>query len=437
MPSRIWWLAVLGSGCMGVVDEVPMETPALPSADSGMASLVDAGVAPDGGEGVDAGAMVVDAGVPQDAGATVVDAGSPMPDAGRPGVPVFILVGKQGRRAISCDEGRSWRNDVSFDDALPMNLRYRCFSGNFALPDGGTNNTDCDHNAWSSTSLSFTGEAFLQTLGWGAPGTFWRSTDGLSWSLVHSGANVSDVMVGPTRLIAATRSSRRSDDRGLTWTNGPELRLQSGSNDIWNVRGGAYGGGSFVVSAQDGMNVDWQVSRDEGATWQRPQLVGGGRIDACGSAHPVYGNGTFVSATWTGSRLRFCRSVDQGLTWTVIDGPTDYPESRVVFTGAGFMIWSNGKVHRSIDGASWTTMNTSTRSPTGMMSSGPNPGPVAVNGNGTFVAVRGGWNVWYDQQRFYRSTDGVVWDELPDTAYRRGHPVTAIVSGFAPASSCP
>jgi hypothetical protein len=62
---------------------------------------------------------------------------------------------------------------------------------------------------------------------------------------------------------------------------------------------------------------------------------------------------------------------------------------------------------------------------------------VAVSA-GTFVAVKGGWQVWYEQQRFYRSTDGVTWDELPDGAYRQGHPITAMVAGFAQRSSvCP
>lgn len=428
-------------GCMGVAGEAPMPEPERVEAGA------DAGAPPDAGVLLpDAATPVVDAGA-SDAGHLVADdagtdAGSGVVDAGLPGVadagvPVFLLVGKQGRRALSCDDGRTWRNDVSFDDALPMNLRFRCFSGAFALPDGGSNNTDCDHNAWSSTALAFVGDGFVHTMGWGAPGTFWRSTDGLSWSLVFTGSNVQDVMVGPTRLVVATRSTRRSDDRGRTWTNGPELSLRSGTNDVWNVRGGGSGGGTFVVSAQDGMNVDWQVSRDEGVTWQRPQLVGGGRVDACGAAHPVYGNGVFVSASWNGTRTVFCRSTDQGLTWSVIMGPTDYPESRLLFTGAGFMVWSNGKVHRSTDGASWTTTNTVTRSPAGTMGAGPNIGPVAVNAQGTFVAVRGGWDVWYDRQRFYRSTDGVTWDELPESAYVKGHPVTMMVAGVVPRGACP
>ncbi len=436
---------LLLSGCLGVAEE------------SLISARVDAGatvdVADSGSEARDAGHEPVDAGPGEpdagggDAGTSVPDGGrldSGTSDAGAPSdagsslVPVFVLVGKQGRRAISCDDGRSWKNDVSFDDALPASLQFHCFSGAFALPDGGSNNTDCDHNGWSSTALASLGDAFVHTMGWGAPGTFWRSTDGVTWTQTFTGANVQDVMVGPSRLIVATRGTKRSDDRGLTWTSGPDVRLQSGASDIWNVRGGAYGGGSYVVSAQDGTNTDWQVSRDEGASWQRPQLVGGGRIDACGSAHPVYGNGVFVSATWNGTRTIFCRSADEGLNWTVLNGPTDMMESRPLFTGSAFMIWSNGKVHRSTDGSTWTTMNTVTRSPTGMMGGGPNVGPVAVSAVGTFVAVRGGWDVWYDKQRFYRSSDGITWDELPATAYRRWHPVTMMVAGLAARSSvCP
>lgn len=409
-----------------------METSADAGPSSGEldAGAGDAGLAIDAGRLVDAGAPVGDAAIP-DAGVAALDAGAGLRE-------VFVLVGKQGRRALSCDDGRSWRDDVSLDEALPMALRFRCFSGAFALPDGGMANTDCDHNAWSSTSLAFVGDAFIHTMGWGTPGTFWRSTDARSWALVHTGPGSQDLMVGPNRIIVATRAGLASNDRGLTWGPGRELQLANGANDIWNVRGGAYGGGTYVVSAQDGANVDYQVSRDEGATWQRPQLVGGGRIDACGSSHPVYGNGVFVTATWTASanRTTICRSTDQGLTWSVITGPTDYFESRVLFTGAGFVAWSNGKVHRSTDGATWTTSNTVSRSPTGVMGPGPNIGSVAVSPAGTFVAVRGGWDVWYDRQRFYRSTDGVTWDELPETAYEKGHPVTMIVAGRAPESSC-
>lgn len=390
-----------------------------------------------GGGGGGGGVLPQDAGT--DAGSDAgLDTGTSPADAGL--VPVFVLIGKQGRRAISCDDGRTWRNDVAFDDAWPMEERYRCWQGDYTLSDGGTQHTDCDHNAYSSTSLTVVAPGvFLSTMGWGAPGTFWRSTDGIAWQQVLMGANVTDVLVGDSgRLIAATRGSRVSDDRGLTWRNGVEIDVASGGNTIWNIRGGVAGGGVYLVTAQDGSNLDFEYSADEGQTWHRPTFTDGGRLDVCGAGHPAYGNGIFVTMSWSSSlnATVICRSADGARTWTQTSLP-DGIESRPIWTGTEFMAWSPGRVHRSTDGLTWTSANTQTRR-NGTLSQGPNPGPVAVNANGTFAAVKGGWNVWYEQQRFYRSTDGVIWDELPDGAYRQGHPVTMMVAGWAERSSvCP
>ncbi|MBC7988727.1 MAG: exo-alpha-sialidase [Luteimonas sp.] len=353
-------------------------------------------------------------------------------------MPVFVATGKQLRRAISCDDGLTWKNDVSVDDAWPANERYRCFSGNFALPDGGSGSTDCDHNAYSSTALAYGNGVFLQTAGWGTPGSFFRSTDGVTWSQAASGPNVQDVMVGPNRWLLATRDPRKSDDFGLTWTQSPSIPLSMNGNTIYNVRGGAYGGGTYVVSAQDGANTDWQISRDEGETWQRPTLQGGTMAD-CGAAHPAFGNGIFVGITWCQAQTAAiaCRSADNGQTWTRSTIGTDAVESRPLWTGSQFMAWSNGKVHRSTDGITWTSTPTQRRV-NGSLSGSVLVGAVAVSAQGTLVAVRGGWQTWYEQQRFYRSTDGILWDELPESAYRKGHPVIQIVWGLARKSAvCP
>lgn len=414
-------------GCLGTASDLPLITLDAGEQDSGSLaeppdSGMDAGLRPSGA-GVDAGA---------DAGGEPVDAG---PDR----VPVFVMVGKQGRRAISCDDGRSWKNDVSIDEAWPVDERYRCFSGDFTLPDGGTQSTDCDHNAYSSTSLVYADGAFLQTLGWGAPGTFHRSTDGVSWAQVFMGANVTDVMYGEGRLIAATRGSRRSDDRGLTWTQGTEIDVANGSNTIWNVRGGAFGDGTFLVTAQDGTNLDFAYSHDRGATWNRPTMEGGGRVDVCGAGHPAAGNGVFVTMSWSQAQNAtvVCRSADGAVTWTSSTISGVAMESNPIWTGTEFMAWSSGRVHRSTDGLAWTSTNTQTRR-NGVLSSGPSVGPVAVNAAGTFVGVKGGWQVWYEQQRFYRSLDGVIWDELGPADAEQGHPITAMTAGFAsPSTICP
>ncbi|HEY1088201.1 MAG TPA: hypothetical protein VGE37_10920, partial [Archangium sp.] len=89
------------------------------------------------------------------------------------------------------------------------------------------------------------------------------------------------------------------------------------------------------------------------------------------------------------------------------------------------------------DGTSWTSSNTQTRVGSAL-SGGPRLGAVAMSDAGTFVGVKGGWQVWYEQQRFYRSTDGLIWDELPEASAKRSHPITAMTFGTARRSSvCP
>lgn len=427
---------VLRALSLGLLAACEVGAPGLMEGDAG--ELVDAGEAPDaggtdaggggaggtGGAGGGAGGVGGFAGgaggglVERDAGvdAGLVDAG--LVDAGSlgdAGVSVFVLAGKMHRRAISCDDGRTWKNDLSSDDS------YRCFSSAAA---------DCDHNEGSSTSLVSNGGVLMRTAGWGAPGTFHRSFDGVNWQQVLSAETVQDVMVGPTRWITATRTARRSDDLGLTWVSSPTIDVSAGSTTIWNIRGGAYGGGSFVVTSQDGSNVDWRYSRDNGATWQRATMDGGGSMSACGAGHLAFGNGVFVFA----NGATVCRSTDQGRTWAKTTLSQANIESTVLWTGSEFMAWSPGRLHRSSDGAMWTSTTIQLRGSNTVITLGP----VARGPTGTFVGVRGGWDVWYDKQRFYRSTDGVTWDELPATAYKKSHPVTHLIHAEVRASSvCP
>lgn len=441
-------LALLLGACTGVVGE------GMPT---GELRFDDAGAA-DGGAAVAADATAADVGPAPDArpdadrsrsedATLATDARSPdaapgdaapvtPSDAGPRLVPVFVAVGKQGRRTLSCDDGRTWVNDVATDDAWPAADRYRCFSGDFVRGDGTTVSTDCDHNAWSSTSLHFADGVFLHSLGWGTPGTFFRSTDGVTWTPVYTGNTVQDLMFGDGRWVAATRASVRSDDHGLTWVDNGTIDVASGPDTIWNVRNGTYGAGTFLVTAQDGDRFDFAYSRDRGETWQRPTMADGSRVDVCGAGAPVEGDGIFVTTTWSAADQAtvICRSADGARTWSSTTLPGVHLESAPLWTGRQFMVWSSGQVHSSPDGLTWTSEDTSIRGG----GRGPTIGPVAVSPSGTFVAVRGGWQVWYEQQQFYRSTDGVIWDLLPDTAFYKGHPMTEISFGFAePSGVCP
>jgi hypothetical protein len=95
------------------------------------------------------------------------------------------------------------------------------------------------------------------------------------------------------------------------------------------------------------------------------------------------------------------------------------------------MAWStSGNLHSSPDGANWT----STPIDPGSISIGP----AAASDDGVVVAVRGGWDVWYDDQEFYRSENGVDWEVLQGDTFVGGHPIRAMTFGYgSPSRLCP
>jgi hypothetical protein len=420
MKRFILVCVLVASGCDGQVKRLELAVPdasiLVQSEDGGRPSgLFDAGSieVPD--------ASVLDAGV---------DAGTADADAGPLLVSVFVAVGKQGRHAISCDDGLSWQYDVSIDDSWVPGDRYQCFSGNFIGTDGGAVSTDCDHNANSILSVVTENGRFVYSMGWGAPGSFWRSTNGVDFVRVDTGTNAADMMYGAGRFVAANRVPKISDDDGLTWLPGTEANVSNGNNVIYNVRGGVFGGpgnGSFVMTANDGTNFDVAYSLDKGQTWRRPTLKDGSRMDICGTGKVTYGKGIFVMSQWSNvtNLTTICHSLDLGVTWTAATSAENF-ESKIIFDGREFVAFSNGKIHRSMNALNWNSTPIQTRR-AGVLSAGPNIGAVAVSPSGTFSAVNGGWQTWYEKQHFFRSTDGIIWDELALDKFKQGHPITGMV----------
>ena len=100
-----------------------------------------------------------------------------------------------------------------------------------------------------------------------------------------------------------------------------------------------------------------------------------------------------------------------------------------MWAGDRFLLWSQGQLHSSPDGETWTSTATV---PADLLL-----GAIAYSpATGTLVGVRGGWQVWYDAQRFYRSQDGgVSWSELGPSDAPRGHPLRFIAFGYGEASA--
>jgi hypothetical protein len=355
-------------------------------------------------------------------------AGGSAPDAGTIGL--FVAIGHVDRSTVSCDDGRTWVANQSGNDGI------RCFT---SAPDGGS--SDCDHKYGSGRGIVFTPRAgFVGNWGWGDPGTIRQSRDGVTWAIVDRGANFASMVAGDDgTLFAASRSGKVSRSDGATWTAAGTANLMANGSAVWNVRRGGYGGtgaGVYVVVADSNTAM---VSSDL-MTWRAPQTY----PSTCGAniqweGGVASGNGVLVILGGDGVA---CRSTDNGTTWTAhpIGGETD---ARLVWTGSEFVTWGSvsgqRRRFRSPDGMTWMTTPTVLRRNGGVVSgNGPLIGAVARSPQGTYVAANGGWQQWYASQRFFRSTDGVTWDELPAGAFVGSHPITHITWGEAPRpAACP
>ena len=326
---------------------------------------------------------------------------------GPPGsVAMFVAQGHAGRTLISCDDGQTWVADRA---DLP-DTETRCWSGD-AL------DLECDHDASAGRGITYADGMFFATFGWGAPSTVRRSLDGVTWDVVHNmQSGHAGIAYGDDTLVTGNRYAAVSNDLGETWVEGEDTGLT-----VWNARHIGFGDGTFVIFGADEPDRDVIYSTDQGQSWQHPTTAPNGCIGGVGDI--LYGNGLFVGLGFGGDS---CVSSDGGDTWTEGSTGGDVESESMVFDGSQFMAGGNGVRYSSADGLNWTTEPTS----------GGNVGAVGYSPEtGTFVGVRAGWQVWYEEQRWYRSTDGLNWTEVSGPG---SHPIWHIVHGYGQASDvCP
>jgi hypothetical protein len=339
------------------------------------------------------------------------DSGPPAPTT----VPMFVAIGHEGRTTISCDDGATWVANASDDDAL------KCF-----------NPTDCDHNGHAGRGIAFVDGVFVANFGWGQPGTIRRSVDGVVWGKVDEGSNFASMVTGNGRTIAISGAPKISTDDGKTWTQGTAPGI--------GARRGGFGAKLFVM-VDDGPKA---VTSSDGMAWDAvttlPTTCGkdiqwAGGIGEAGSAPSK----VIVIASGDGV---VCSSPDGGVQWTSTKIASGIG-GRLVQLGGDVFVWGNTNeaspkpaMFRSSDGVTWTTHLTSLTG--GGNANGPPIGPVAVSPKGTFVAANDGWQVWYEKQHFYRSADGIVWEDLAAGKFVGSHPITHMTWGEgAPSAICP
>lgn len=360
-------------------------------------------------------------------------------DVGQELVPMFVAQGHVGRTVISCDDGRTWGADRAFDSeghalACGQVQQVRCFeegSGCSFMKNGEceqvANKCDCDHHPGAANGLTWGDGWFVGTWGWGPRGGVMRSQDGRSWEMVVEETTFAGIAHGGGRFVTGARQPLVSTDGGSSWMNLGEADLRSPAGErVHNPRSIGFAdvrGGRFVLTGASGDKSDVLVSPD-GAQWTRPDPLPGECSQ--GVRGIAGGGGVIVISTRDG---HVCASSDGGSSFQVTREVGDI-DTAPIHDGQRFMLWGSDGMLTSVDGLSWTTAELTT---------GVSLGSVARNPQtGTLVAVRGGWKKWYEEQRFYRSTDGLTWEELAEGSYVGSHPIRDIAFGWAPAGTvCP
>lgn len=315
---------------------------------------------------------------------------------------VFVAQGHLGRLTRSLDDGASWTSEQSlvsdYMGSEPEELE--CFT-----------DLDCDHHAHPARGLVFGGGYVFATFGWGDPGGIFRSGDGASWEPVLEGTTFGGLAYVQGVVIAGARMARRSTDHGATWSEAADSGLAG-----WNVRRvgqTASHGGRVILVGEAG---DAVISDDAGETYRQPEEFPAG----CGASIQTVGGIAAFGDIWlvVGGDGSVCRSTDGGEHWTA-DSIGSEVSSHLTHTGMHFLVLGVGTAHLSADGVEWTSQAT--------VPANLNLGPLASDGAGHLVAVRGGWQTWYDGQVFYRSTNGYDWE--PAETFVGSHPIRSMEFG--------
>jgi hypothetical protein len=274
---------------------------------------------------------------------------------------------------------------------------------------------NCDHDQWSAKEVVYSDGWFVTLLGWGVPSSIIkRSQDGTHWETVLSNTNnnFAAIVAGDTGnfMVLDNRIGRVSNDHGATW--------QTLSNVNADTEVVGYGDSKVFVF---GKTLSVVSSADFGKKWTAATSID----PTC--SFDFYNSGLAVGAgkvLAVGNDGLGCYSADSGVTFHPLDTTRGEVQNQVVWSGSEFMVWGPAGMAHSPDGATWT------KAPVKVTPSSNGFVPVvAKSPSGSFVGAVG----QYSTQYFARSTDGINWQRLSDTAFSKGHPIRSIVAGYLPA----
>lgn len=250
--------------------------------------------------------------------------------------PVFAVASKQGMRIyVSRDDGKTWKESFLASDEKG---------------DGGW------HGAWAVYGMTYTEGVIGVFSGWGAPGNYIGSDDGVNWVRLNkekkSLMSVCGAAAGQGIMLTGAdqwRGISSSSKNGAVWTKHSLTKLLDGGKTHHIVCGyGDYKGGAFVAI---GDNSHVFYSHDLCQNWKHSKLP---KLFKRTTLPVVYGNDVFVSAM---SPQEVVRSADGGVTWTVHQTGL---KKRLCSNGMSFIngeFWLTSKSKelgkRSKDGIHW------------------------------------------------------------------------------------
>ncbi len=292
--------------------------------------------------------------------------------------PVFAVCSKQGMRIlVSRDDGKTWK---------------QTFLGTDSLEDGGW------HGTFAVYGMAATRGVIGVFSGWGTPGVYIGSDDGVNWThLNKSPAKLGSVWgaAGGNGVLLTSADQWRgvtsSGNEFSEWTGHMVMPLLDGGKTHHMISGfGDYKGGRFVVV---GDNQHVFYSDDTCHSWKHsriPEEAGGGQEVV------AFGNGVFLVSF----KEHVARSADGGETWTLHEhGLKGWGKSwrGLSFVKGEFWLTAQKGSHarKSKDGIIWEDLPKST------------PG-------GRFVESETGTIINVERRRYdiRRSEDGVKWETV-------------------------
>ncbi len=291
---------------------------------------------------------------------------------------VFAVCSKQGMRIlVSRDDGKTWT---------------QTFLGTESLEDGGW------HGTFAVYGMAATRGVIGVFSGWGTPGVYIGSDDGVHWTHLNAEpaklGSVWGAAAGNGIMLTSAdqwRGMTSASDSFSDWKAHKVMPLLDGGKTHHMISGfGDDNGGRFIVV---GDNHHVFYSSDNCQSWKHSRIP-----EAAGKRQDViaYGNGVFLCSY----EESVARSADGGATWTVHEhGLQGWGKAwrGLSFVNGEFWLTAKKGSHgrRSKDGITWEDLPKSTPG-----------GRFAAAANGTIINVERGR---YDIKR---SVDGLNWENV-------------------------